>query len=64
VRRWWLLPLGIVIAVTALLALVRSGPARFPVAAEPPLDQIDASSRARLEAILREAEHAEPGQTR
>jgi hypothetical protein len=57
VRRWWLLPLGIAIAAVALLALLRGGPARLPVAiGPPPLDDIDDASRERLDRVLREAD--------
>ncbi|MGH0030684.1 MAG: hypothetical protein ACQGVC_12895 [Myxococcota bacterium] len=55
-RRWWLLPLGIAIAVLALVALLRGGPTDLPRASgPPPLDDIDDASRERLEQVLREA---------
>ena len=58
--RWWLLPLGIVIALAALVALVRGGPTLLPVATgPPPLDDIDGPSRERLERVLRDSERAE-----
>jgi hypothetical protein len=53
VRQWWLLPLGIVIALLALVALLRGGPTS-PGA--PPMDHIDQPSRERLDQVLREAE--------
>jgi hypothetical protein len=57
VRQWWLLPLGIVIALVALAALLRGGPTSMPHATgPPPMDEIDDSSRERLEQVLREAE--------
>ncbi len=60
-RRWWLLPLGIVIASAALVALLRGGPTALPVATgPPPLDAIDDGSRQRLERILLDAERASP----
>ena len=63
-RRLWLLPLGILIAFAALLALLRSGPATLPVATGLPLDEIDDSSRERLEQLLRDAEGARSGSGR
>jgi hypothetical protein len=60
-RRWWLLPLGIVIASAALMALLRGGPTALPVATgPPPLDAIDDGSRLRLEQVLIDAERASP----
>jgi hypothetical protein len=59
VRRWWLVSLGFAIAAVALLALLRGGPARLPVAIGPaPLDHIDADTRERLDHVLREADRA------
>lgn len=64
-RRWWLLPLGIVIAGAALWALLRGGPTLLPVATgPPPLDRIDRPSRERLEQVLRDADEADPGPAR
>lgn len=54
-RQWWLLPLGIVIALLALVALLRGDPTSMPEATgPPPLDEIDEASRDRLEQVLRE----------
>jgi hypothetical protein len=56
-RRWWLLPVGIAVALLALLALVRGVPSSMPEAqGPPPMDHIDDHSRQRLEAVLREAD--------
>jgi hypothetical protein len=46
VTRWLFLSFGLVIAALAFYALAGSG------TGEPPLDDIDASSRARLENVL------------
>ena len=55
-RQWWLLPLGIVIALVALAALLRGGPTSLPLAkGPPPMDHIDQASRDRLEQVLRDA---------
>lgn len=55
-RQWWLLPLGIVIALAALVLLLRGGPTSLPLATgPPPMDDIDEPSRERLERVLREA---------
>jgi len=57
VRQWWLLPLGIVIALLALATLLRGGPTSLPLAiGAPPMDQIDEPSRERLDQVLREAD--------
>jgi hypothetical protein len=59
--RWLLLPLGLAIALAALLALATGrAPHPRPVASGPPLDRIDAASRAQLEKVLREADRAAP----
>ena len=59
-NRWLLLVLGLAIAAGALFALVRGDSPRLPAAGgSPPLDQIDADSRARLEQVLRDAEREE-----
>jgi hypothetical protein len=50
VTRWLAIAIGLGAAALALFALF----ARRPAA--PPLDDIDAASRARLEEVLREAE--------
>ena len=55
-RRWWLLPLGIAIALLALFALLRGDPTMPRATGPPPMDHIDDSSRERLEEVLREAE--------
>jgi hypothetical protein len=60
VNRWLLLVLGLAIAAAALFALVSGEAPRLPVAGgSPPLDEIDAESRARLERVLRDAEREE-----
>jgi hypothetical protein len=57
--RWLTLFLGLAIAAAAGLALV-SRPSPHGSAGAPPLDEIDAASRARLERVLRDAERDEP----
>jgi hypothetical protein len=52
------LPVALGIAALALYVLVTGG-ARVPVATGPPLDDIDATSRARLEQVIRDAERPE-----
>ena len=47
--------LGLAAAAAALYLLTTSD-GRAPVASEPPLDEIDAESRAQLERVLRDAE--------
>ena len=60
VNRWLLLVLGLAIAAVALFALAGGDSLRLPVAGgSPPLDEIDADSRARLEQVLRDAEREE-----
>jgi hypothetical protein len=60
VNRWLLLVLGLAIAAAALFALVGGEAPRLPAAGgSPPLDEIDADSRARLEQVLRDAEREE-----
>jgi len=54
-RRWLVVPLALGVAALALYVLVTAG-ARAPVATGPPLDDIDAASRARLEQVIRDAE--------
>ena len=49
--RFLALTLGLAAAATALY-LLASGSGRTPVASGPPLDEIDAESRARLERVL------------
>ncbi len=48
--RWLLLVLGLAIGVAGLVALARDSKT------DPPLDEIDAASRARLERVLEEAD--------
>jgi len=54
--RWLLFIIGLAIAAAGIYALVDSG--RF-AAADPPLDDIDSASRARLEEVLRKADAEE-----
>ncbi len=53
------LTLGLAAAVAALYLLATRG-GRAPVASGPPLDEIDAESRAQLERVLRDAEAEHP----
>jgi hypothetical protein len=57
--RWLALFLGLAIAAAGGLALV-GGPGPRGPADVPPLDEIDAASRARLEQVLRDAERDGP----
>ena len=47
-------------AAAAVLYLLVSGSGRMPVACGPPLDEIDAESRAQLERVLRDADEPRP----
>ena len=47
-------------AAAAVLYLLVSGTGRMPVASGPPLDEIDAESRAQLERVLRDADAERP----
>ena len=59
-NRWLLLVLGLAIAAAALFALVSGEAPRLPEAGDsPPLGEIDADSRARLEQVLRDADREE-----
>ena len=53
------LTLGLAAAAAALY-LLASGNGRMPVASGPPLEEIDAESRAQLERVLREADAENP----
>jgi hypothetical protein len=60
VNRWLLLVLGLAVAAAGLFALARGGAFRLPVASgPPPMDEIDAADRARLEQVLRDADREE-----
>jgi hypothetical protein len=62
VNRWLLLVLGLAVAAAGLFALAGGDAFRLPVASgPPPLEEIDADSRARLEQVLRDAEREEAG---
>ena len=59
-NRWLLLVLGLAIAAAGLFALVGGAPVWLPVASgPPPMEEIDAASRARLEQVLRDADREE-----
>jgi hypothetical protein len=53
------LTLGLAAAAATLYLLV-SSTGRMPEASGPPLDEIDAESRARLERVLRDADDERP----
>ncbi len=53
------LTLGLAAAAAALCLLV-SGTGQMPLASGPPLDEIDAESRAQLERVLRDADAERP----
>jgi hypothetical protein len=55
VTRFLALTLGLAAAATALY-LLASDSGRAPVASGPPLDEIDAESRAQLERVLRDSD--------
>ena len=60
VTRWLLLVLGLAVAAAGLFALVKGDAVRLPVASgPPPMEEIDADSRARLEQVLRDADREE-----
>jgi hypothetical protein len=60
VNRWLLLVLGLAVAAAGLFALVGGDAFRLPVASgPPPMEEIDAASRARLEQVLRDADREE-----
>jgi hypothetical protein len=61
VNRWLLLVLGLAVAAAGLFALAGGDFRLLPLASGPPLEEIDAASRARLEQVLREAEREEAG---
>jgi len=57
VNRWLLLVLGLAVAAAGLFALAGGDSFRLPVASgPPPMEEIDAASRARLEQALRDAD--------
>ena len=59
-NRWLLLVLGLAVAAAGLFALAGGDSFRLPVASgPPPLEEIDAASRARLEQVLRDADREE-----
>ena len=56
-NRWLLLVLGLAVAAAGLFALVGGDAFQLPVASgPPPMEEIDAASRARLEQALRDAD--------
>ena len=60
VNRWLLLLFGLAVAAAGLFALAGGDAFRLPVASgPPPLEEIDAASRARLEQVLRDADREE-----
>jgi hypothetical protein len=60
VKRWLLLVLGLAVAAAGLFALVGGDAFHLPVASgPPPMEEIDAGSRARLEQVLRDADREE-----
>jgi hypothetical protein len=59
VTRLLALTLGLAAAAAALYLLAASD-GRMPVASGPPLDEIDADSRAQLERVLRDADAEHP----
>jgi hypothetical protein len=60
VNRWLLLVLGLAVAAAGLIALAGGDAFRLPTASgPPPMDEIDAASRARLEQVLRDADREE-----
>lgn len=60
VTRWLLLALGLAVAAAGLFALAGGDAVRLPVASgPPPMEEIDADSRARLEQVLRDADREE-----
>jgi hypothetical protein len=62
VNRWLLLVLGLAVAAAGLFVLAGSDSLLLPVASgPPPLEEIDAASRARLEQVLRDADREEAG---
>jgi hypothetical protein len=59
VTRLLALTLGLAAAAAALYLLASDG-GLSPVAPDPPLDEIDAGSRAKLERVLRDADAERP----
>lgn len=60
VNRWLLLVFGLAVAAAGLFALAGGESLRLPVASgPPPLEEISAPDRARLEQALRDAEREE-----
>ena len=59
-NRWLLLVFGLAVAAAGLFALVGGDAFQLPVASgPPPMEEIDAASRARLEQVLRDADREE-----